>query len=104
MHGERELSCLFIDKCCRNECDNSRGICELSVPGKIYGTVLIERLMQVTEKVSHKHWGFRKGKLCVNQIFAVKLAAEEYVGKDGKLHASLMDLQKAYDRVDREGL
>ncbi len=27
---------------------------------------------------------------------------EEHLGKDKKLHAAFMDLEKAYDRVDRE--
>ncbi len=29
---------------------------------------------------------------------------EEYLGKDKKLFAAFMDLEKAYDRVDREAL
>ncbi len=29
---------------------------------------------------------------------------EEYLGKDKKLYAAFMDLEKAYDRVDREAL
>ncbi len=29
---------------------------------------------------------------------------EEYFGKDKKLYAAFMDLEKAYDRVDREAL
>ncbi len=29
---------------------------------------------------------------------------EEYLGKDKKLYAAFMDLEKAYNRVDREAL
>ncbi len=32
----------------------------------------------------------------------MKRLVEEYLGKDKKLHAACMDLEKAYDRVDRE--
>ncbi len=34
----------------------------------------------------------------------MKKLVEEYLGKDKKLYAAFMDLEKAYDRVDREAL
>ncbi len=40
----------------------------------------------------------------MNQIFAVKILVEKYLEKDRKLFAAFMDLEKAYDRVDRKGL
>ncbi len=86
----------------------------MSVPGKIYGRILTGRLMQVTEKkvlmqvtekkVSDEQGGFKKGKSCVDQIFAVKMLLGEYLRKDRKLYAAFMDLEKAYDRVDRKAL
>ena len=48
--------------------------------------------------------GFRRGKSCVSQVFVIKMLVEEYLGKDWKLYAAFMDLEKAYDRVDREAL
>ncbi len=49
--------------------------------------------------------GFRKGRGYVDKIFAMKrLLVEGYLGKDKKLYAVFMDLEKAYDRVDREAL
>ncbi len=89
----------------KDECNNYRGISLLSVPGKICGRILTERLMQVTEKkVSDEQEGFRKGKSCVDKYFAIKMLVEEYLGKDRKLYAAFMDLEKAYDRVDRRAL
>ncbi len=69
----------------------------MSVPGKIYRRILTERLMQLTEKkVNDGQGGFRKGK-SVDQIYAIKMLVEEYLGKDRKLYV-------AYDKVDREAL
>ena len=69
-----------------DECNNYRGI-------------------SLTEgKVSKEQGGFRKGKGCDDQIFALKIMVEEYLGKVEKLYAAFMDLEKAYDRVDREAL
>ncbi len=56
----------------RSECRGYRGINLLSVPGKVYGKILTKRLMEVTEgKVSEEQGGFRKGRGCVDQIFAM---------------------------------
>ncbi len=37
-------------------------------------------------------------------VFAMKMLVEEYLGKDKKLYPAFMDLEKAYNRVDREAL
>ncbi len=96
---------LYKGKGSRSECSSYRGITLLSVPGKVYGRILTERLMEVTEgKVSEEQGGFRKGRGCVDQIFAMMMLVEEYLGKDKKLYAAFMDLEKAYDRIDREAL
>lgn len=88
-----------------NECNNDNRISIVSVPDKIYGIVLNERLMQVKdEKVTDKQGGFRKGKECVDQIFAIKMIVEEYLGKDETLYTAFMELEKSYGRVDREAL
>ncbi len=34
----------------------------------------------------------------------IKMLVKEYLGKDKKLYAAFMDLEKAYDGVDREAL
>ena len=38
----------------------------------------------------------------MEQIFAINMMVEEYFGKDEKLYAAFMDLEKTYDTVDRE--
>ncbi len=40
----------------------------------------------------------------VDQIFAVKILLEKYLEKDRKRFAAFMDLEKTYDRVDRNAL
>ncbi len=55
----------------------------LSVPGKVYERILTEKQMEVTEwKVSEEQGGFRKGRGCVDMIFAMKILVEEYLGKN----------------------
>ena len=96
---------LYKGKGEREVCGNHRGICLLSVIGKIYGRILINRVREITEElVGEEQGGFRKGKGCVDQIFVLRNIVEKYLEKGKKVYAAFMDLEKAYDRVDREGI
>ncbi len=47
----------------RGECGSYRRISLLSIPGKVYGKVIIERVRRLTEeKISEEQVGFRKGR------------------------------------------
>ncbi len=48
--------------------------------------------------------GFGRGRGCVDQIFAVRQVCEKYLAKGKEVFWAFMDLEKAYDRIDREGL
>ncbi len=62
-------------------------------------------MVKITYKsVGAEQGGFRKGRGCIDQIFAVKILVEKYLEKDRKLFAAFVDMEKAYDRVDRKGL
>ncbi len=56
------------------------------------------------KSVGDEQGGFWKGRGGVDQIFTVKILVEKYLGKDRKLFAAFMDLEKAYDRVDRKNI
>ena len=84
------------------ECGNYRGISLLSVVGKVYGRVLINRIRDKTEQViSEVQGGFRRGRGCTDQVFVVRQICEKYLAKGKDVYFAFMDLEKAYDRVDR---
>ena len=96
---------IYKGKGSREMCGNYRGISLLSIPGKVYGRIVIERVREITEgRISLEQGGFRKGKGCIDQIFSVKMLAEKYLAKGKKLYAAFMDLEKAYDKVDWNAL
>ncbi len=64
------------------ECNNYRAISLLSVPGKIYGRILNERMMKITDMSVDDEQVFLKGRGCVDQIFAVKTLVEKYLEKE----------------------
>src|SRR5215469_2260738 len=89
----------------KSECGSYRGISMMSVVGKLYGRVVIDRVKNLTEGlVGEEQRGFRKGRGCVDQIFAVKGLCENNREKGREIYLGFMDLEKAYDRIDREAL
>ena len=72
-----------------HECSNFRGICLLSVVGKVYGRVLINRIRDKTENVIAEV----QGGVC-----------EKYLGKGKDVYFAFLDLEKAYDKVDRDAM
>jgi hypothetical protein len=87
----------------KSECGNYRGIILLSVVGKVYGSVLIEEVKRITdEKIGEEQGGFRKGRGCIDQIFGVNQIIEKKLERQKELCVGFIDLEKGYDRVNRE--
>ena len=64
---------LYKGKRERTECKNYRGIGLLSVVGKIYSGILVDRVRRVTRGLNEgEQRGFRAGKGCVEQTFTLK--------------------------------
>ena len=78
----------------------------MSIVGKVFARVLNERVKVLTgDKVMDEQEGFRSGRGCIDQIFAVKqIFVEKTIEKDKKVYMAFVDLEKAYDNVSREKL
>ena len=48
--------------------------------------------------------GFRQGRGCMDQAFAVRQVCEKYLANWKDVFWALMDLEKAYDTIDRHGM
>ncbi|KAI5639199.1 reverse transcriptase (RNA-dependent DNA polymerase) domain-containing protein [Phthorimaea operculella] len=96
---------LYKGKGSQLDCKNYRGISLLSVVGKLYAKVLIERVLKETdEKVWDAQAGFRKGMGCTDQVFSLRCITEKFLAKNQKVFCTFVDLEKAYDRVVRNEL
>ena len=88
-----------------HKCSNFRGISLLSVVGKVYGRVLINRIRDKTENVIAKvQSGFRRGRGCTDQIFIVRQICEKYLGKGKDVYFAFLDVEKVCDRFDRDAV
>ena len=76
-----------------------------SVVGKIYAGLLVDRTRKGTEGlIDVSKWVFRAGRGCVDQIFTLKQIGEKAREKKCRVYVGFMDLEKAYDMINREAL
>lgn len=82
--------------------ENYRGICLLNTCYKIYAKIIAKRINEITEeKVLEYQNGFRGGRSCTDASFTIKLLMEKRIEYDLETHMCFVDLEKAYDNVDR---
>ena len=69
----------------------------------MYAIVLDKRIRAITEgKVLEEQGAFRRKRSCIDQIFTVRQLREKVMGKNKTMKMICVDLEKAFDRVDRE--
>ena len=74
----------------------------LSVLGDVYGRILIDRVIEHSEgQMGEEQSGFRKGRSCADQILVLRQVSEKMMEKRRWLFAACMDLEKAYDNVEK---
>ena len=89
----------------KRDCNQYRGISLLSHAGKLYAKIVEKRLRPVLEQqLSNTQMGFRRNRGCTDAIFILKQLAEKSIEYNQNLYISLIDQEKAFDRVNREKL
>jgi len=86
---------------------NYRGISLLSTVSKLYSSILNNRLMSYLETENilvDEQNGFRKGRSCQDHIFSVCSIVRNRLSQNKSTFAMYIDLQKAFDFVDRDAL
>ena len=86
-------------------CNNYRGITLLSVPGKVFSRIILQRIkFQVDEKLRDQQAGFWKNRSCADQIATLRIILEQSIEWNSPLLVNFVDFEKAFDSVDRETL
>ena len=86
-------------------CSNYRGISLLSVPGKIFNRVILNRLKHAVDpKLRDNQAGFRKNRSCTDQIATLRIILEQSLEWRTPLYINFIDYEKAFDSVDRASL
>ena len=88
-----------------SNCDNYRGITLLSVPGKIFNRILLERMRDaVDEKLRDNQAGFRQNRSCTDQIATLRIIVEQSLEWNSSLYINFVDYRKAFDSLHRDTL
>ncbi len=96
---------LYKNKGSRSDCGNYRGISLLSIAGKIFARVLLNRLITTAEgNLPEAQCGFRPGRSTVDMVFVVRQLQEKCIEQNMPLYFVFIDLTKAFDTVNREAL
>ena len=89
----------------RRLCGNYRGISLLSIPGKVFARVLLNRLSSYAESfLPEAQCGFRSGRGTADMIFSLKQVQEKCIEQNMPLYLIFIDFTKAFDTVDRKTL
>ncbi|CAM4967100.1 unnamed protein product [Rotaria socialis] len=96
---------LYKNKGDKKLCDNYRGISLLSVTGKIFSRIILNRIQNsVDERLLEIQSSFRSNKSTIDQIFTLKMTMERRREFNKPLFMCFIDITKAYDSVSREVL
>ncbi len=94
---------LYKNKGDKRMCDNYRGISLLVVASKVFSRVILNRVQLLLDKqLLDEQAGFRANRSTIDQIFTLKMIMEKSRDYNKPLYICFIDLQKAYDSVNRE--
>ncbi len=85
-------SLVYKGKGDKSECCYYRGISLVSIPGNVFGEILIKRVQEIRkDKVSEEQGRFRTGKGCIDQTFNMRMVTEKVLAKGKNVCAAFMD-------------
>ncbi|XP_032397549.1 uncharacterized protein LOC116705458 [Etheostoma spectabile] len=75
-----------------SDCNNYRGITLLSVPGKVFNRVLLERMKEtVDSQLRDEQTGFRQNRSCTDQIATLRIIVEQSLEWKSSLYINFID-------------
>jgi hypothetical protein len=87
------------------DCNNWRGITLLSIPWKVFLSILLERLRKsIDERLREEQAGFRPQRSTTDHIFTLRTIIEESTEMQLNLVINFVDFQKAFDSLHRPSL
>ena len=98
---------VFKNKGSFDEPGNYRGITLLSCFGKLFTSILNERLIQLLDSSSYigpERAGFRAGFSTTDHIFTLHCIIDFFLAKKKRLYCLFLDYKKAFDLVNRASL
>ena len=95
---------IYKNKGCKNDPLNYRGITILSCFGKLFTSVLNDRIttyLEQNKKLGQEQAGFRKNFSTVDHLFTLYGILDILLSKKKRLYCAFLDFEKAFDKIDR---
>ena len=87
------------------DCKNWRGITLLSIPGKAFNRILLERMKtEVDRLLWEEQAGFQKERSCTDHIATLRLITEHSLEWNSPVYITFLEFKKAFDSIDRTTL
>ncbi|CAF3906760.1 unnamed protein product [Rotaria sp. Silwood1] len=94
---------LFKNKGDKRDCSNYRGISLLPVASKVFSRVIPNRVQNhLGTQIMEQQAGFQSNRSTIDHIFTLKLLMEKTRVHNKSLFLCFIDIQKAYDSINRE--
>ena len=94
---------LFKNKGDKRDCGNYRGIYLLPVASKVFSRLVLNRVQKyLGTQIMEQQAGFQSNRSTIDNIFALKLLMEKTRDYNKPLFLCFIDIQKAYDSINRE--
>ena len=85
-----------------SQCKNYRGITLLSITGKVFNRIILERMKDTVDlHLRDNQAGFRKNRSCLDQIATLGIIAEQSLEWNSPLLINFVDYEKAFDSIHR---
>lgn len=85
-----------------SDCGNWRGITLLSIPGKVFCSLILSRVKEAVDNtLRQEQAGFRSGRSCNEQIFVLRQIIEKVTAWQKPIIINFIDFKKAFDSVHR---
>ena len=98
-----EVVPLYKSKGKRSECGKYRRISLLSVPGKVFASIILNRCKDALDQVlREERCGFLKSRGCTDQLFALRQILEKCMAFQLDVNFCFIDFLAAFDSMDRE--
>ena len=90
----------------KSDCSKSRGISLLSIVGKLFSRIILNRIVRtiVNGILPESPCGFRASRGTVDMIFSARQLQEKCKEQNLPLYQCFIDLSKAFDTVNRSTL
>ena len=103
--GKRATSPSSPKKVHLSSYSNYRGITLLSIPGKVFNRVLLNRMKDAIDpQLREQQAGFHKNRPCTDQIATLRIILEQSLEWTSPLYINFVEYEKAFDSVDRQTL